>query len=186
MPELQGYPLHPFRLQEAHVGVAVMLAFIGQKLLVGHRRQFLTSHFTRRYPPSEISPHIHSAGSVAVLVNVETTPVQLHATLFPSGDPAGRGISSYLRDSPGNSQPWAPAPGDIGPRGSVSRPHRHHRSGWAARPTATPGPRRRDLCRPATRATERGNPGRPGAARRGQMRAHHIDRAIVVVDVGGL
>src|SRR6476659_8525924 len=52
--------------------------------------------FTRRYPPSEISSHIHSAGSVAVLVNVETTPVQLHATLFPSGDPAGRGISSYL------------------------------------------------------------------------------------------
>src|SRR6476619_4271987 len=44
----------------------------------------------------DISPHIHSAGSVAVLVNVETTPVQLHATLFPSGDPAGRGISSYL------------------------------------------------------------------------------------------
>src|SRR6476659_11291339 len=97
MPELQGYPLHPFRLQEAHVGVAVMLAFIGQKLLVGHRRQFLASHFTRRYPPSEISPHIHSAGSVAVLVNVETTPVQLHAILFPSGDPARRGISSYLR-----------------------------------------------------------------------------------------
>jgi hypothetical protein len=27
--------------------------------------------------------------SVAVLVNVETTPVQLHATLFPSGDPPG-------------------------------------------------------------------------------------------------
>jgi prolyl-tRNA editing enzyme YbaK/EbsC (Cys-tRNA(Pro) deacylase) len=27
---------------------------------------------------------------------VETTPVQLHATLFPSGDPAGRGISSYI------------------------------------------------------------------------------------------
>src|SRR6478752_816068 len=49
------------------------------------------------YPPSEISPHIHSAGSVAVLVNVETTPVQLHAILFPSGDPARRGISSYLR-----------------------------------------------------------------------------------------
>src|SRR6478735_11206737 len=48
------------------------------------------------YPPSEISPHIHSAGSVAVLVNVETTPVQLHATLSPSGDPAGRGISSYF------------------------------------------------------------------------------------------
>ena len=40
----------------------------------------------------DISPHIHSAGSVAVLVNVETTPVQLHATLFPSGDPAGRGM----------------------------------------------------------------------------------------------
>jgi hypothetical protein len=24
MPELQGYPLHPFRLQEGHVGIAVM------------------------------------------------------------------------------------------------------------------------------------------------------------------
>jgi hypothetical protein len=34
--------------------------------------------------------------SVAVLVNVETTPVQLHATLFPSGDTAGRGTSSYF------------------------------------------------------------------------------------------
>ena len=45
----------------------------------------------------DISPHIHSAGSVAVLVNVETTPVQLHAILFPSGDPAGQRISSYLR-----------------------------------------------------------------------------------------
>ena len=44
------------------------------------------------------SSHIHSAGSVAVLVNVETTPVQLHATLFPSGDPAGREISSYFSD----------------------------------------------------------------------------------------
>src|SRR6478609_1920451 len=55
------------------------------------------SHFTRRYPPSEISPDIHSAGSVAVLVNVETTPVQLHATLFPSGDPAGRGIFVLTR-----------------------------------------------------------------------------------------
>jgi hypothetical protein len=32
MPELQGYPLHPFRVQQGHVGVAVMLAFIGQKL----------------------------------------------------------------------------------------------------------------------------------------------------------
>ena len=51
------------------------------------------------YPPSGISPHIHSAGSVAVLVNLETTPVQLHATLFPSGDPAGRGMSSYLRNT---------------------------------------------------------------------------------------
>ena len=28
---------------------------------------------------------------------METTPVQLHAILFPSGDPARRGISSYLR-----------------------------------------------------------------------------------------
>ena len=36
---------------------------------------------------------------MAVLVNMETTPVQLHATLFPSGDPAGRGISSYLTDA---------------------------------------------------------------------------------------
>ena len=27
--------------------------------------------------------------SVAVLVNVETTPVQLHAILFPSGDATG-------------------------------------------------------------------------------------------------
>jgi hypothetical protein len=52
--------------------------------------------FHRLHLPSEISPHIHSAGSVAVLVNAETTPVQLHATLFPSGDPAGQGISSYL------------------------------------------------------------------------------------------
>ena len=40
MPELQGYPLHPFRRHEGHVGVAVMLAFIGQKFLVGQRRQF--------------------------------------------------------------------------------------------------------------------------------------------------
>jgi len=30
VPELQGYPLHPFRLQEGHVGVAVVLTFIGQ------------------------------------------------------------------------------------------------------------------------------------------------------------
>ena len=48
MPELQGYPLHPFRLREGHVWVAVMLAFIGQQLLVGHRRQFLTSYFTHQ------------------------------------------------------------------------------------------------------------------------------------------
>ena len=48
MPELQDHPLHPYRLQEADVRVAVMLAFIGQKLLVGHRRQFLTSHFTHQ------------------------------------------------------------------------------------------------------------------------------------------
>ena len=27
MPELQGHPLHPFRLQEVHVGVAVVLTF---------------------------------------------------------------------------------------------------------------------------------------------------------------
>ena len=30
MPELQGYPLHPFRLQEGHVGVAGVLTFMGQ------------------------------------------------------------------------------------------------------------------------------------------------------------
>src|SRR6478609_8115661 len=52
----------------------------------------------------DISPHIHSAGSVAVLVNVEITPVQLHAILFPSGDPAGRGISSYLLVRPRAAQ----------------------------------------------------------------------------------
>ena len=42
-----GHPLRPFRPHEGHIGVAVMLAFIGEKFLVGHRRQFLTSHFTR-------------------------------------------------------------------------------------------------------------------------------------------
>ena len=47
MPEPQGHPLHPFRPQEAHVGVAVALTFIGQQFLVGYRRQFLTSHFGR-------------------------------------------------------------------------------------------------------------------------------------------
>jgi len=45
---------------------------------------------------------------------------------------------------------------------------------------------RGDLCRPATRATDRGTTGPTGRRRRGQMRAHHLDRAIVVVDVGGL
>ena len=30
LPALQGHPLHPFRLREGHVGVAVALAFIGQ------------------------------------------------------------------------------------------------------------------------------------------------------------
>ena len=60
----------------------------------------------------DISPHIHSAGSVAGLVNVETTPVQLHATLFPSGDPAGRGILRTCEtDGPTASPPGsAPAP----------------------------------------------------------------------------
>jgi hypothetical protein len=33
---------------------------------------------------------------VAVLVNLETTPVQLHAKPFASGDPTERGNSSYL------------------------------------------------------------------------------------------
>jgi hypothetical protein len=45
MPELQGDSLHLSRLSEGHLGVAVVLAFIGQEFLVGHRRQFLTSHF---------------------------------------------------------------------------------------------------------------------------------------------
>src|SRR6478672_9260457 len=96
MKELQGYPLHPFRLHEGHVGVAVVLAFIGQQLLVGHRRQLLASHFTRRYPPSEISPRIHPAGSAAVLVNLDTTPVQLHTTPFQNRDATGARNSSYL------------------------------------------------------------------------------------------
>jgi hypothetical protein len=30
MPQLQGHPLHPVRLHEGHVGVAVVLTFIGQ------------------------------------------------------------------------------------------------------------------------------------------------------------
>jgi hypothetical protein len=33
---------------------------------------------------------------VAVLVNLETTPVQLHAKPFASGDPTERGNSSYF------------------------------------------------------------------------------------------
>src|SRR6476620_8322184 len=41
------------------------------------------------------------------------------------------------------------------------------RSGWAAL-DRDPGPWRRDLCRRATRSTERGNPGRPGAAGAGR------------------
>src|SRR5258708_1639917 len=89
IPEPQSYPLHPFRLREGHVGVAVVLAFIGQKLRVGHRCQFLASHFTHRYPPSEISPRIHPAGSAAVLVNLDTTPVQLHTTPFQNRDATG-------------------------------------------------------------------------------------------------
>ena len=40
--------------------------------------------------------HMHPAGSVAVLVNLDTTPVQLRTKLFQTGDPPGRGISSYL------------------------------------------------------------------------------------------
>ena len=84
-------------------------------------------------------------------------------------------------------QPVAPAPGDIGPQG-VPHVGRNFINGLggAARPTATRGPWRRDLCRRATRSTERGNTGPTGRRRRGQMRAHHLDRAIVVVDVGGL
>ena len=76
------------------------------------RREWTSSFLERRESQGmagsrgDISPHIHSAGSVAVPVNVETTPVQLHATLFPSGDPAGRGISSYLKaDGPTASPP---------------------------------------------------------------------------------
>jgi len=39
---------------------------------------------------------MHPAGSVAVLLNLDTTPVQLRTKLFQTGDPPGRGISSYL------------------------------------------------------------------------------------------
>ena len=48
------------------------------------------------YPPSEISPYIHPARSVAVLDNVETTPVQLHTTPFQNRDATGARNSSYL------------------------------------------------------------------------------------------
>jgi hypothetical protein len=46
----------------------------------------------RLSPPA----HMHVAGSVAVLLNLDTLPVQLRTTLFQTGDPTGRGISSYL------------------------------------------------------------------------------------------
>ena len=36
--------------------------------------------------------HIHPAGSVAVVVNLDTTPVQLHTTPFQTAGTAGRGI----------------------------------------------------------------------------------------------
>jgi hypothetical protein len=42
------------------------------------------------------SAHIHPGGSAGVLLNLETTPDQLRTTLFQTGDPTGRGISSYL------------------------------------------------------------------------------------------
>jgi hypothetical protein len=53
MPELQGNPLHPLRRQQTHIGPRLMLAFMGEEFLVGHRRQVLTSHFTHRYRPLE-------------------------------------------------------------------------------------------------------------------------------------
>jgi hypothetical protein len=42
------------------------------------------------------SAHIYPAGSVAAPFNLDTTPVQLRTTLIQTGDPTGRGISSYL------------------------------------------------------------------------------------------
>jgi hypothetical protein len=55
-----------------------------------------TTETSRRLSP-QIGKSPDSPGRfIAVLVNVETTPVQLHAKLFPSVDAAGRGISSYL------------------------------------------------------------------------------------------
>jgi hypothetical protein len=65
-----------------------VLAFVGQKFVVGHR-QFLTTHFTHRQPSSEISPRIHLADSAAVLVNLGSTPVQLHTKQFQTADPRG-------------------------------------------------------------------------------------------------
>jgi len=62
---------------------------VNRRVLVGHRCQFLASHFTRRSPPSEISPHIHSAGSVAVLVTwrqrrFNCTPHRFQVEIPPS------------------------------------------------------------------------------------------------------
>jgi len=51
------------------------------------------------------SPHIHPATPVAVLLNLATTPVQLRTKLFQTGDPTGRGISSYL-DGPQAAAEW--------------------------------------------------------------------------------
>ena len=42
------------------------------------------------------SAHIHPAGSVAVLINLDTTPVQLRTTLIQTADPTGARNSSYL------------------------------------------------------------------------------------------
>src|SRR6476659_6435594 len=78
MPEPQGYPLHPLRLQKGHVGVAVMLVFIGQKFLVGHRGQFLTSHFTHQSPPLEslaISGHQLPSSSVSSMATMRTPSI---------------------------------------------------------------------------------------------------------------
>ena len=42
------------------------------------------------------SAHIYPAGSVAVLLNLDTTPVQLRTTPFQTADPTGARNSSYL------------------------------------------------------------------------------------------
>jgi hypothetical protein len=60
----------------------------------------------------------------------------------------------------------------------------HAAVGYWLAPSSRPW--RRDLRRPATRSTDRGHTGPTGRRRRGQMRAHHIDLAIVLVDVGWL